>query len=251
MLIYLIIWLQRNGRSFSSPSTVAILWRMAPTLVRQYLFATPFGPFMEVLPFNSRDNILLSMMGERWWDTTHTFHWAWGEMTLTPLDLYALTGLPFGARSIEVNSALRLTVMGVQESLGWTAITDVGGILSRGSLVAHLTSENQRIFLLNGHMTRREIRQFSRCLLLLMCHDCFQARGSEVVQHWWLPFLRYFNELDQWDWGGFVLATLYDSMDAISRRMTIGHRGLSLIWEVPFRLLSFFICHLYLSSFFN
>jgi hypothetical protein len=33
------------------------------------------------------------MLVERWWDTTHTCHIAGMEMTITPYDIYRLTGL--------------------------------------------------------------------------------------------------------------------------------------------------------------
>ena len=33
--------------------------------------------------------------GERWWDMTHTFHFLWAELTITPTDFTAITGLPF------------------------------------------------------------------------------------------------------------------------------------------------------------
>ena len=37
--------------------------------------------------------ILHCALAERWWDTTHTFHIAGVEMTITPCDVYRLTGL--------------------------------------------------------------------------------------------------------------------------------------------------------------
>ncbi|KDP22691.1 hypothetical protein JCGZ_02788 [Jatropha curcas] len=34
---------------------------------------------------------LLGALAERWWDTINTFHFAWGEMTMTPTDFSGLT----------------------------------------------------------------------------------------------------------------------------------------------------------------
>lgn len=37
---------------------------------------------------------------ERWWDTTNTFHLAFGEMTLTPLDFTAIMSIKVGGTHI-------------------------------------------------------------------------------------------------------------------------------------------------------
>ena len=63
--------------------------------------------------------LTLSVIPERWFDTTHTFHWSWGEMTMTPLDLFALTGIPTGGQPIEVFSAIRISEEGAKATLGW------------------------------------------------------------------------------------------------------------------------------------
>ncbi|KAK9278421.1 hypothetical protein L1049_027986 [Liquidambar formosana] len=39
------------------------------------------------------DRAFVHCMAERWWDTTHTFHIAGRELTLTSYDFYRLTGL--------------------------------------------------------------------------------------------------------------------------------------------------------------
>ncbi|KDP23206.1 hypothetical protein JCGZ_00323 [Jatropha curcas] len=45
---------------------------------------------------------LLCALAERWWDTTNTFHFSWGELTLTPVDFSLISGIPFGIRPIEL-----------------------------------------------------------------------------------------------------------------------------------------------------
>ncbi|XP_056694102.1 protein MAINTENANCE OF MERISTEMS-like [Spinacia oleracea] len=39
-----------------------------------------------------------------WWDTTNTFHFPWGEMTITPEDYTALTGLTFTGNPVHLRS---------------------------------------------------------------------------------------------------------------------------------------------------
>ena len=71
-----------------------------PPAVREFLRGIPFHALIDVLPSVEflRSSSLLTVLGERWWVTTHTFHWSWGDLTMTPEDVFALTGLPFGER---------------------------------------------------------------------------------------------------------------------------------------------------------
>ncbi|KDP20508.1 hypothetical protein JCGZ_05323 [Jatropha curcas] len=45
---------------------------------------------------------LLGALAERWWDTTNTFHFSWGELTMTPADFSVISGIPFGTQPIEL-----------------------------------------------------------------------------------------------------------------------------------------------------
>ncbi|KDP22630.1 hypothetical protein JCGZ_02825 [Jatropha curcas] len=38
---------------------------------------------------------LLCAFAERWWDTTNTFHFSWGELTMTHTDFSVIFGIPF------------------------------------------------------------------------------------------------------------------------------------------------------------
>ena len=49
---------------------------------------------------------------KRWWDTTHTFHIAKREMTMTPYNFYCMTGLSFKEAIINLDG-----VSGIQPSL--------------------------------------------------------------------------------------------------------------------------------------
>ncbi|KAK9912284.1 hypothetical protein M0R45_036154 [Rubus argutus] len=49
-----------------------------------------------------RDRQLVIALAERWWDTTHTFHFDnIGEMTMTPKDFSAITGVQVFGRPLE------------------------------------------------------------------------------------------------------------------------------------------------------
>ncbi|XP_021760140.1 uncharacterized protein LOC110724967 [Chenopodium quinoa] len=39
---------------------------------------------------------------EIWWDSTNTFHFPWGEMTVTPFDFSMIMGFPFGGEPVVI-----------------------------------------------------------------------------------------------------------------------------------------------------
>ena len=59
-----------------------------------------FQDFMTVISVVQRSTSVLRALAERWWATTNTFHFGFGEMTVTPLDFSMLTGLRCGGEPI-------------------------------------------------------------------------------------------------------------------------------------------------------
>ena len=104
LVIYICVRLvsqDSNRRCWGSPNSIGTAWRAAPDAVREFLLATPFGLFMSIIPEHvQRSQRLIAALAERWFDTTHTFHWSWGEMTMTPLDIFVLTGIPASGRPL-------------------------------------------------------------------------------------------------------------------------------------------------------
>ena len=107
-----------------------------------------------------------------------------------------------------------------------------GDNIPQGVLLARLASERARVDAADGVMTKQETRQYARVLLLLTCYKLFESRGGNTAHLWWLPYLRRFDRMYNFDWGGFILAVMYDAMDHISRHMTLNLKGFSLLWEV-------------------
>ncbi|KAF9620318.1 hypothetical protein IFM89_011053 [Coptis chinensis] len=82
--------------------SVQIFWktlrsRKEPGFIRicNAILATPFGGIINIL-YLQNDKALIYSLVERWWDTTHSFHFPWGEATITPLDFTMFTGLSIG-----------------------------------------------------------------------------------------------------------------------------------------------------------
>ncbi|CAL9028803.1 unnamed protein product [Prunus brigantina] len=62
-----------------------------------------FLPFLSILGHGKKGDMpLIVALAERWWDTTHTFHFdEVGEMTMTPTDFAAITGLRVGGKRLK------------------------------------------------------------------------------------------------------------------------------------------------------
>lgn len=54
-----------------------------------------FESVVHLMPKRSAHVVLAQTLAERWWDTTHTFHIAGQEMTITPHDFHHMIGLRF------------------------------------------------------------------------------------------------------------------------------------------------------------
>ena len=115
-------------------------------------------------------------------------------MTMTALDLYALTGIASGGIPIEIDVPLRLSEAGIIGALGWfPERRGPGDSIPQGTFLARLASKRARVAAVCGRMTRQEVRQYSRVLLLLTCHELFESRGRNMSHLWWLPYFRRFD----------------------------------------------------------
>lgn len=72
------------------------IWGKCPNCVWAFVGQAGFTHFLDGLIETQRSTMLVSALTERWWDTTNTFHLPVGEMTMTPLDFYMITGLSVG-----------------------------------------------------------------------------------------------------------------------------------------------------------
>ncbi|KAK9290477.1 hypothetical protein L1049_008647 [Liquidambar formosana] len=60
-----------------------------------------FGPFLDALWNEQWDRQALFALTELWWDTTNTFHFSFGEMTMTPKDFTMITRLSLKGKRLE------------------------------------------------------------------------------------------------------------------------------------------------------
>ena len=79
--------------SRASTNWVAIWYRTLTKETMGHIHATGFKPIICLLLERSASAILMQTLAKRRWDTTHTFHIANREMTMTPHDFHRMTSL--------------------------------------------------------------------------------------------------------------------------------------------------------------
>lgn len=97
----------KGDRGRGSVRALANTWERCPFDVSMLIHYMGFGPFLDSLVGapQRRSLIILSALAQYWWDTTNTFHFSFGEMTMTPLNFHTLGGLPFeGSPSLLIGS---------------------------------------------------------------------------------------------------------------------------------------------------
>lgn len=97
-----------TSRGRASLHSVEEWWRLIRTNplfahIRARVELTPFFPLLD-LKYPQGDRVLHLALGERWWSTTHTFHFPVGEIGISPLDFVAMTGIGFGGNRLDLDS---------------------------------------------------------------------------------------------------------------------------------------------------
>lgn len=184
-------------------------YRALPARVRQLVDAAGFGTFVELLvPRMGADRFVVRALAERWRDTTNSFHFRFGEMTVTPLDFAAITGLRVGGEPIPFDSGLYTDEAALRHYLG--------RVPSRTDLMVKYTQFPR--YWDHEPATETEAAQMARAYLLyLFGATLFPNRRSEVHLGW-LPALEDLERAGRFNWGGAGLSTLYSFLGSFTRR---------------------------------
>ncbi|KDP30576.1 hypothetical protein JCGZ_16950 [Jatropha curcas] len=153
---------------------------------------------------------LLCALAERWWDTTNTFHFSWGELTLTPADFSVITGIPFGIRPIELYDDWRTEVSPdrMVELIGidLPQIVESGSATPALSIFRHwLSLQAPGIYTRyrRGELTATQVARFT---LLLLFASTFWSNRKEKFNPSILKSLENLAHLEEYDWAGAILS---------------------------------------------
>ena len=171
---------------------------------------------------------LLRALAERWWDTTDTFHFPCGEMTVTPAELTLLTGVRFGPRPLAFyEDAGAISDERLEELLG-VVPNRPNGYIARRWLHDALDCHH------NGVVALYSPEQTARLCLLLIAGCSFWHSRRDTIDLSILRSLEDLTILDEYSWGGAILCVMYQEMTDLSRGAFRSLGGTHVIWEVLF-----------------
>uniref|UniRef100_A0A2N9F348 Aminotransferase-like plant mobile domain-containing protein n=1 Tax=Fagus sylvatica TaxID=28930 RepID=A0A2N9F348_FAGSY len=226
--ITILFWLEehlshRPPRSFMSrgnPTEVLKGWARLTSITRSFEEMTGFKQFVESQPTEIAKKSILCALVKRWWDTTHTFHIAGVEMTITSYDVYRLTNLRVDG-IILTFSAFPARLRPDREYLGM----DLGATSANlPSLLLAFSKAPQG--------TIEEATRMVRAFLLYLIGTTLDCNTSQIVSVRWLHLLVDFQRTAQYNLGRVALANLYAGFDAVSRGATTSFVGPWRIWHV-------------------
>ncbi|XP_073121961.1 serine/threonine-protein phosphatase 7 long form homolog [Henckelia pumila] len=168
--------------------------------------------FLGVLQCGLRvyDHHLITALVERWRRETHTFHFRYGEATITLQDISIIWGLPIHGDVISGTDASH--TVGVWQDicfryLGYTPLAThfKGGHLSMTSLYEHCTSTY-----IDDNSSDVDVVKYSRCVALMIIGGImlpdYQGGSARLI---YLQLLRNIDQIKSYSWGSAVLAFLY------------------------------------------
>lgn len=197
-----------------------------PEAVRERVHTAGFGDFMTVVSPVQRSTDVLRAFAERWWATTNTFHFSFGEMTITPLDFSMLTGLPCGGTAIPFHRDIHRDPVFLTRCLG--ARFAESAMFSEQISVSAL----REFFRDYACETADDVDILARAFLLFLLGSSLLSSVDSTIH---LGFLRALEDLDvtsRYDWGGAGLATLYGYIGGIAHGLITRSGGFYHIWEV-------------------
>ncbi|KAI8538178.1 hypothetical protein RHMOL_Rhmol09G0081900 [Rhododendron molle] len=197
-------WEQRgaaaSSRGHGGPAYSLELYNSLPERVRDLVDAVGFGPFIQTLTAVKSDHALLTALAERWWDTSNSFHFPLGKMTVTPTDFVAITGLRVGGDPIPFDSGIH----GDREALRWFL-----GHVPAGS--AEMVPYKPFKQYLQNRVPTSELEEapMARAYLLYLFGATLYPNKRSTVHLSYLPALRDLRTTSRFDWGGAALGACY------------------------------------------
>ena len=208
-----------------------------------------FGPFfraMAVVGDTQRSLELIRAFMQCWWETTHTFHCALGEATITPYDFTLITGLPFTDRPIfPIERGRSAPPIDVEELTGISLEVHKGKYYELGPLhdaiILRCSSYPEGYEFQD--LDRETSRKLARAVIWAGLSNSIFANSGSAAPFSLLEPLEVWDDIPRLSWGEAGLAELYLALDDASRGHTASFDGFAFALEVYCSLLRF-IAHL-------
>ena len=187
---------------------ILALFQGMPRRVQDLVDVAGFGVFTRILEKAKGDLAVLVALGERWHDVSSTFHLPVGEMTLTPADFAAITGLRVGGERIPFDPSIHTDDAALEWFLGQAPFRERG--------MGRYTQLEERLRAMIPQSEQEEEQMARMFILCLFATALFPNKRSHVHLSY-LPALRDLRTAGRYDWGGAALCTCYVFMGLVSR----------------------------------
>ncbi|KDP27396.1 hypothetical protein JCGZ_20220 [Jatropha curcas] len=224
-----------KARAGGSSTDASAFWDLLDPPMRSRVVATGFGDYATGLRRTQPrfpPTMHYALMG-RWNDCTHSFIFGFGEMTLTPADFTAITGLGFDGETVPLDSRYQIAALGAE------LVDTLHGIPTRTRYTAQGYVSYEVFYKFWAERictrlaawrelpvdarpvapayTREERDQVARSFIFyiissqLLCTS--QNKGDPAV----LACLRDLSLIGSYDWASLALAHLYQGLDVWTR----------------------------------
>ena len=201
-------------RGYGSRSFCKAWYDELPDTVKEKVSEAGFGKFDNVLgdEFYSRKRTVLRAVADRWWDTTHTFHFdEFGELTMTPLDFSSITGLPVSGKPLEYDMDAHKKRDELIRWFGEPMVDIAKKRVTFGELYGAYKG-------FGGNKMRVEnVERLTRVFILALLCSTLLCDKAGVAYLYYMPNLTDLSSIALYNWGGAGLSCLYKNMDALVR----------------------------------
>ncbi|KDP30886.1 hypothetical protein JCGZ_15495 [Jatropha curcas] len=192
----------RAGGSFTDASA---FWDLLDPPMRARVVAAGFGDYAAGLRRTQPrfpPTMRYALM-ERWNDCTHTFIFGFGQMTLTPADYTAITGLRFDGPVAPLDARYQTVALGAQ------LVRTLLGVTTQTRYTAQGCVSYEVVYRFWAEQIWTRLAAWRE--LPLLCTS--QNKGDPVV----LVCLRDLSQVGSYDWATPALAHLYHGLDVWTR----------------------------------
>lgn len=187
------------------------VWDLEPLQIR-FLQHWGFGMFVNSRAVMQNDVSLITALVERWRPETNTFHFTFGEMTVTLEDVYMLTGLPVVGEAVTVLEDMAMknswlynwhdpTLSLEERERGW----DRGGV--------KLSFLREHYSVCPDKEDRELLEIYTRGYVFYLCGAIlFPTKSNNVVHPRFIPLLGDSSKIYRYAWGAGALAYLYKNL---------------------------------------
>ncbi|XP_058223034.1 protein MAINTENANCE OF MERISTEMS-like [Rhododendron vialii] len=179
-----------------------------------------FGEFVSVLTRASNDRQVVRALADRWWDTTNSFHFSFGEMMVTPLDFAAITDLRVEGDPIPYDATAGRDPKLQRRLLGYKLRAKKGDT-PYPQLLEFWTEPLE---------SRVQEEQMARCFLVYVLGVSLFPNRRNRVHLSFLQALRNIEEIAHFDWGGTALGACYAFMGSLSQEAGKSLGGYWRLW---------------------